>query len=118
MPRTERKLSQLPPDLVATVPPTQLSALLRALQAVQDGDFSVRLPGDWTGIEGKIADTFNGIVASNARIASELERVGTVVGKQGKTRQRVRFGRSSGAWGEMETSVNTLIEDCCGQPRK
>jgi HAMP domain-containing protein len=71
----------------------------------------VRLPGDWTGIEGKIADTLNAIVASNATIAHELERVGTVVGRQGKTRQRVKFGRSSGAWGQMETSVNTLIDD-------
>ena len=26
------------------------------LQAVQDGDFSVRLPGDWTGLEGKIEE--------------------------------------------------------------
>jgi hypothetical protein len=66
--------------------------LLRVLQAVRDGDFSVRLPGDWTGLEGKIADTVNEIVKSNARMASELERVGKVVGKQGKTRQRVKFG--------------------------
>ena len=66
--------------------------MLGALQAVEDGNFAVRLPGDWTGIEGKIADTFNRIVASNARIAGELERVGTVVGKQGKTRQRVKLG--------------------------
>src|SRR5207248_2961645 len=29
----------------------------------------------------------------------------------GKTRQRVRLGFSDGAWGEMETSVNTLIDD-------
>ena len=71
----------------------------------------MRLPGDWTGLEGKIADTFNEIVASNARMASELERVGTVVGKQGQTRQRVKFGRPTGAWGEMEASVNTLIDD-------
>ena len=89
----------------------ELSELLSALQAVRDGDFSVRLPGDWTGIEGKIADTFNEIVSSNARMASELERVGTVVGKQGQTRQRVKFGRPSGSWGEMEASVNTLIDD-------
>jgi HAMP domain-containing protein/CheY-like chemotaxis protein/signal transduction histidine kinase len=88
-----------------------LSELLRALQAVRDGDFSVRLPGDWTGLEGKIADTFNEIVASNARMASELERVGTVVGKRGQTRQRVKFGRATGSWGEMEASVNTLIDD-------
>src|SRR6187401_1891784 len=111
MPRIVRTAPQLPPDAAATLPPLQLSELLRALQAVQEGDFSVRLPGDWTGIEGKIADTFNAIVASNATIAHELERVGTVVGRQGKTRQRIKVGRSSGAWGEMETSVNTLIDD-------
>src|SRR6187401_86733 len=111
MPRTDRNAPQLPPDAVATLPPSQLSELLRALQAVEDGNFAVRLPGDWTGLEGKIADTFNEIVASNERMAAELERVGTVVGKRGKTRQRVKFGRPTGSWGEMETSVNTLIDD-------
>jgi hypothetical protein len=35
-------------------------------------------------LDGKIADTFNEIVASNVRMADELERVGTVVGKQAK----------------------------------
>ena len=44
-------------------------------------------------------------------MASELERVGTVVGKQGKTKQRVRFGRPHGSWGQMEGSVNSLIDD-------
>ena len=34
-----------------------------------------------------------------------------MVGREGKTRQRVRFGLSEGAWGEMESSVNTLIDD-------
>ncbi|MBL9121149.1 MAG: HAMP domain-containing protein [Phycisphaerae bacterium] len=88
-----------------------LGSLLRALQAVDAGDFSVRLPGDWTSLAGKIADTFNSIVGSNARMAKELERVGEVVGRQGKTRQRARFHGSGGAWIEMESSVNTLIED-------
>jgi hypothetical protein len=69
------------PSDVLTSRHTELSELLGALQAVRDGDFSVRLPGDWTGLEGKIADTFNEIVASNERMAAELERVGTVVGK-------------------------------------
>ncbi len=107
--RTERSVSSSPSAL--TPSHGEWSELLRALQAVRDGDFSVRLPGDWTGLEGKIADTFNEIVASNARMASELERVGTVVGKQGQTRQRVKFGRPTGSWGEMEASVNTLIDD-------
>src|SRR5215467_5237355 len=85
--------------------------LLHALQAMRLGDFSVRLRGDLTGLSGKIADTFNEIVAANERMAHQLERVGHVVGREGKTRQRVRLGLSDGAWGEMETSVNTLIDD-------
>ena len=85
--------------------------LLNALQAMRLGDFSVRLPGDLTGLTGKIADTFNDIVATNQRMAQQLERVGQVVGREGRTRQRVRLGLSDGAWGEMESSVNSLIDD-------
>ena len=89
----------------------ELRELLHALQAMRVGDFSVRMAGDQVGIMGKVADTFNEIVAANQRMARQLERVGQVVGREGKTRQRVRFGLSEGAWGEMETSVNTLIDD-------
>jgi HAMP domain-containing protein/CheY-like chemotaxis protein/signal transduction histidine kinase len=88
-----------------------LRTLLRALQAVRDGDFSVRLAGDQTGLAGKVADTFNEIVTSNERLARELERAGQIVGKDGKTRHRMSSDRRSGAWGAMETSVNTLIDD-------
>ena len=70
--------------------------LLRALQAVRDGDFSVRLPSDKTGIAGKVADTFNEIVASSQRMAQEIERAGQMVGKEGKTRHRVTGDRRSG----------------------
>jgi hypothetical protein len=89
----------------------EIRALLRGLQAMRDGDFSVRLPGDWTGLEGKIADAFNEIVAANQQMALELKRVGHVVGKEGKTRERTKFAQSKGAWGEMEVSVNTLVDD-------
>src|SRR5262249_57230808 len=88
----------------------ELHELLHALQAVRVGDFSVRLPGDRVGIVGKIADTFNEIVAANQRMAQQLDDVGEVVGRQGKTRHRVEFGLSRGAWGEMEHSINTLID--------
>ena len=88
-----------------------LPELLTALQAMRSGDFSIRMPGDGVGIEGKIADTFNDIIAANQRMATGLERVGEVVGRDGKTKQRVRFGVTSGAWGEMENSINTLIDD-------
>jgi HAMP domain-containing protein/CheY-like chemotaxis protein/signal transduction histidine kinase len=88
-----------------------LTELLQALQAVRVGDFSARMAGDRVGLIGKIADTFNDIVATNQRMAQQLERVGQVVGREGRTRQRVRLGLSDGAWGEMESSVNSLIDD-------
>ncbi len=79
--------------------------------AVRNGDFSVRLAGDRSGIAGKIADTFNDIVSAKERLATELEWVGDAVGKRGLTRRRVQCERWSGAWGAMETSVNGLIDD-------
>src|SRR5665213_3500986 len=88
-----------------------LQDLLHALQEMRGGNFSVRMSGDHLGIEGKIADTFNEIVAANQRMAQQLERVGQVVGREGKTRQRVKFGLVSGSWADMEGSVNTLIDD-------
>jgi hypothetical protein len=33
-----------------------LDDLLRALQAVRDGDFSARLPAHWTGVAGKASE--------------------------------------------------------------
>ena len=89
----------------------ELHDLLAALQAMRAGDFSVRMSGAHEGVGGKIADTFNEIVAANQRMAQELEHVGEVVGREGKTRHRVKFGITSGSWSDMEMSVNTLIDD-------
>ncbi len=96
---------------VAQPTAADLSVILASLQTMRNGDFSVRLPGSWTGLAGKIADTFNSIVAANQQMAGELKRVGQVVGKEGRTRERTRFHESRGAWGEMEVSINTLVED-------
>src|SRR3982751_4919846 len=91
--------------------PDSRAELLLALQAMRNGDFSVRMSGDYLGIDGKLADTFNDIIAANQRMAQQLELVGQVVGREGKTRQRVKFGLASGSWADMEGSVNTLIDD-------
>ncbi|MCC7083148.1 MAG: HAMP domain-containing protein, partial [Burkholderiales bacterium] len=89
----------------------EMKELLRALHGMREGDFSVRLPAEWTGVMGKVADLFNDIARANAHLSLELNRVGEAVGKQGRTRQRMKVHRRSGAWGAMEDSVNTLIED-------
>ena len=52
--------------------------LLSALVSLKKGDFSVRLPLDWTGLAGKVADTFNDVIEINEKMASELDRLSRV----------------------------------------
>jgi hypothetical protein len=85
--------------------------LLSALTAFKRGYFSARLPDDWTGVAGKIADTFNDTIRINQRLTQELERIRRVVGKEGRIRQRASLGEVSGTWSEAVRSVNDLIED-------
>src|SRR5262245_33219591 len=84
--------------------------ILKALLAARAGDFSARLPSEWTGVEGKLADVFNDMMTTNAVMEKELRRVSRTVGKEGKIRQRVAFSLGNGgAWRGMEESVNNLI---------
>src|SRR5437588_3380875 len=85
--------------------------LLAALSAFRRGDFSVRLPDDWTGLAGKVADTFNEVIGMNQRLARELDRIGQVVGKEGRISQRASLGDVSDCWAEAIGSVNGLIGD-------
>src|SRR6266705_2117667 len=89
--------------------PLDTKLLLTALVALKKGDFSVRLPLDWSGVGGKIADVFNEVVERNERMAHELERISHVVGKEGRLSQRASIGEVGGAWANSITSVNALI---------
>jgi len=88
-----------------------MQQLLQAMIAVRDGDFSVQLPPHLEGLQGKLADTFNEIVAANRRLANDLAKVSMQVGGQGQTRARVASANRQGQWAEMEDSVNDLIRD-------
>jgi len=85
--------------------------LLSALSAFKRGDFSARLPDDWTGIGGKIADTFNDVIATNEKMARELDRISRIVGKEGRITQRATIGDVSNCWAGSIGSVNALIDD-------
>ncbi|HEY5040046.1 MAG TPA: HAMP domain-containing protein, partial [bacterium] len=88
-----------------------LNQLLKAMLALKKGDFTARLPIDWTGIPGKIADAFNFTLETKERMAMELERLGQAVGKEGKINQRVPLGEFTGSWTLMMENVNTLIDE-------
>ncbi len=85
--------------------------LLRALRLMAKGDFTVRLPLDETGINGEIAEAFNRAIELNQRLTEEMHRIGTVVGKEGKIKQRASLGEATGGWALCIDSVNELVGD-------
>jgi len=90
---------------------SEMTALLHALNALRNGQPLIRLPAEWTGVAGKVADAFNEVVELNERMAGELGRLSRAVGKEGKLSQRLSLGDVSGFWRGSVESVNELIDD-------
>ena len=85
--------------------------LLTAMLGLRDGDFSVRLPSDLTGVDGKIADAFNEIAVVSDRRSRETARVSRTVGKEGKLKQRMTVPGATGGWADEVAAINMLIDD-------
>ena len=86
-------------------------SLLMAMLAFRDGDFSIRMPRNLSGVEGKIADSFNEIVTFSDRRAKETVRVSLAVGKEGKLKQRMNVPEGVGGWADEVAAINLLIDD-------
>ncbi|MDZ4856849.1 MAG: hypothetical protein SGJ26_18680, partial [Nitrospirota bacterium] len=81
------------------------------MTAFRDGVFVVRLPVDWSGMDGRIAETFNQTIAQKQRLSSEITRLSVTVGREGRLRQRISMPGAYGGWAESAESINTLIDD-------
>jgi HAMP domain-containing protein/signal transduction histidine kinase/CheY-like chemotaxis protein len=90
-----------------------LEQLLLALRAADRGDFGVRLsPSTRGGALDDIAEAFNRVVGRNALLASEMERVERVVGREGRMTERVAMGPdAAGQWLTSSGAINALIGD-------
>ena len=86
------------------------AAFLSVLAQVRQGDFTARMPLDWTGAAGKVADSLNDVIISNQSLEAELARISRVVGQQGELSQRIPLGGRTQGWSESVDSVNSLIE--------
>ncbi len=85
--------------------------LFNGLTALKNGDATVRLPEDWSGFPGRVAETFNQVVEQNVRFTDELGRLSRVVGKEGKLKERAALPVASGLWRSSVDSINSLISD-------
>src|SRR5205823_16878 len=91
--------------------------LLRTLTAMKKGDFGVRMPVEFVGVHGKIADTLNDILELNDKMSDEVERISTVVGKEGKLNQRAQVASAGGQWAVLTESVNSMAGNLTAQVR-
>jgi hypothetical protein len=91
-----------------------LALILESLQTMRDGNFSVRLPVAWTGLKGKIADTFNDIIAANERMASELTRSE----RKAAPENGRRFSSRAEPGARCKAPSIRWLRICCGQPTR
>lgn len=85
--------------------------ILTAMMRFRDGDFSMRLPSGWPGTEGRIAEVFNQTITQKQRVNTEITRLSTTVGKEGRLSQRMSMPAAIGGWAVVSDSINTLIDD-------
>ena len=89
----------------------ELNLILDALSELKRGNFSARLPREWTGVAGKVSDTFNEVVEMKQALADELARLCQEVGMEGKVQQRAKSRDFLGSWAAMVNSANVLVEE-------
>ncbi|MDO9217466.1 MAG: HAMP domain-containing protein, partial [Lacisediminimonas sp.] len=88
-----------------------LRQLLATLRALRNGDFRTRMPDDQTGLAGKIADTVNEIIDMANGAVNEFDRVGRLVGKQGRVNERIALPAMRGSWEQLVDAANGMTSD-------
>ncbi len=87
-----------------------LQALVAALRQARDGEDGVRLDG-MTGAMGDVAKAFNQLADRREGLVGELERVGKVIGREGRMTERAALRGAKGSWAAGIGAVNGMIED-------
>ncbi len=85
--------------------------VVETLGAIDHGDFSARLPSDWTGLEGKVADNLNSMASRLERFNTSLVSLRRQVGQEGKVNVRLAMGDNIGSWAERVDAINALVDE-------
>lgn len=86
-----------PPPERRAVSTRELGELLAALRELAAGDFDVRLEESGAGVMREIAAAFNVVAHRNQRLATEVARISTTVGREGQMTDRASLGRLAAA---------------------
>jgi HAMP domain-containing protein/signal transduction histidine kinase/DNA-binding response OmpR family regulator len=99
-------------DGTVEVDKAELEALLDALRAAASGDFAHRLPAPKRrGLTRQLAAAYNDLVERREALTSEVVRLGTVIGREGRMTERAVLPGAQGGDARTIEAVNTLIED-------
>ena len=93
---------------------TELRPLLAAMNAMRDGDFTVRVDGTGEGVLGEMSSVYNQLVTRNAHLGSELQRVRREVMRQGRLDERIAASPGQGAWATNVDAMNQLVDALVG----
>jgi signal transduction histidine kinase/HAMP domain-containing protein/ActR/RegA family two-component response regulator len=88
----------------------ELRPLLMAMNSLRDGDFTVRVQEVPEGITAELAGVFHQIVARNAHLAAEFQRVRAEVVRHGRLDERITASPGQGGWTTNVDAANTLLD--------
>ncbi|HMA96930.1 MAG TPA: HAMP domain-containing protein, partial [Polyangiaceae bacterium] len=98
-------------DPISDATRAEIAQLVDVLKAVKAGDFSVRFEYEKRGHLTRAGELLNDIIGLNEHTASELVRVGRVVGQEGRMHERASVGPAKGRWSDAMSALNQLIAD-------
>ena len=96
---------------------SQGQMLLQALFAIKNGDFSSKLPQNWAGLNGKLANNINQIFDQLSSFSSEVTRVAREVGTEGKLGGQAEVKGVAGTWKDLTDNVNNMANNLTTQVR-
>ncbi len=85
--------------------------MLATMLAFRDGNFSVRLPAEWDGVDGQIAAAFNQALSHEDQLSREMERLSRTVGREGRLKQRMSVPGAIAGWAAKVDCFNTLLDN-------
>jgi len=84
-------------------------AVLAALRAFMAGDYSVRLPTNWPGIDGEIASTINEFISARTAVTGQFIDTFNRVGEDGLLDSHFDTSKLEGRLVEVGESLNTML---------